>query len=735
MFLRRLHSLTGLILGVALVVLALTGAILSVVPVLDKLSAPAIASSQSAASLVSKVALQNPGVAEIAQSAGGRVTALVFSDTGPTSLLIDPMTGAGVAQPTDSGFTTWLTDLHRSFLLGDFGQIAAGIFAALFAVMAISGLALVVRRVGGWRKFFAPLKGPISGRVHVWLARLAAPGLLFSSLTAVFMSLVTFGVIPTGDDFLGFPPAGSDTTALPLGDLTKLQAIPANDFRHLSFPYPGDTSAVYTLETSKGSGYLDAASDELLGWQAKSFAERTYGLVLLLHTGKGAWLLGLLLGISALATPTLAFTGTASWLGARKGQKKVDRNAPISQADTIILVGSETGTTWGFAVTLHKALTEAGRAVHATELRRFDPARQYPATEVIALVATYGEGDPPAGANGFLDKLRDIRSAPSSKLAVVGFGDRQFSDYCAYAKDLHAASADIGWRELIPFDTVDRQSPQDFARIGRKIGAALGISLELIHTPTVPTSSQIALLSRRDYGQAVQAPSAILRFALPEGGKTMFGRRSTFRFRAGDLLGVLPEGSDLPRYYSLASDSRDGFAEICVSKTQGGLCSGQLLDLKVSDPIHAFVRHNPTFRPSRRRRPAILIGAGTGVGPLAGFVRRNGRGRPLDLYFGIRNPEVDYLYREELAEWKKEGKLNNLTLAVSRAKNRTFVQDALRNDAGLVRRLVGQGAEILVCGGRDMADGVRVALSEILAPSGMTPEALKAAGRYHEDVY
>jgi len=42
---------------------------------------------------------------------------------------------------------------------------------------------------------------------------------------------------------------------------------------------------------------------------------------------------------------------------------------------------------------------------------------------------------------------------------------------------------------------------------------------------------------------------------------------------------------------------------------------------------------------------------------------------------------------------------------------------------------------VMVCGGRDMAAGVDDALAEILAPAGLTPAALKAEGRYVEDVY
>jgi sulfite reductase (NADPH) flavoprotein alpha-component len=63
------------------------------------------------------------------------------------------------------------------------------------------------------------------------------------------------------------------------------------------------------------------------------------------------------------------------------------------------------------------------------------------------------------------------------------------------------------------------------------------------------------------------------------------------------------------------------------------------------------------------------------------------------------------------------------------------VQDALRNEAALVAEAIRKGARVMVCGGRDMAQGVARALDDILAPVGLTPAMLKAEGRYVEDVY
>ena len=293
-----------------------------------------------------------------------------------------------------------------------------------------------------------------------------------------------------------------------------------------------------------------------------------------------------------------------------------------------------------------------------------------------------------------------------------------------------------GWGTLLPLDSVDRQSPQDFARWGRVFGAKIGVPLELNHQPVTPRTEALTLISRRDYGVEVQAPTAILRFALPV---VPLWRRVTglglMRFGAGDLLGIVPVGSQVPRFYSLASATQDGFVEICVRKHPDGLCSGQLFDLAPGQTIGGFVRRNPDFRPARGRGAVILIGAGTGIGPLAGFLRANHGHRPMHLWFGARHPDSDMLYGDDLVGWAADGRLGTLTTAFSRTATHSHVQDALRRDGAHVAQLVANGAQILVCGGRGMAVGVSEALADILAPLGLTPARLKAEGRYAEDVY
>ncbi|KFE33364.1 MAG: PepSY domain-containing protein [Desulfomicrobium sp.] len=731
---RALHRWPGLLALVLVTVLALSGAALSVFPMAERLVAPQAVAGQSVADMAARVAATHPGLEEIRRSPSGTITAWWFDGGTPGSAVIDPATGADVGSADPNPVERWLTNLHRSLFLDDAGRLVMAAGAAAMLVLALSGAALVARRTGGWRRGFARLRGPLVGRLHVELARVAVMGLALSAATALWMTASTFDLLPDGAVRPADPAAVSGQMAFPLGQMAALQDVPVSALRKLSFPYAGDAQDVFTLSTDAGTGLIDQGTGELLSWADLTPWQQVSETIYMLHTGQGAAVLGLVLGLIALSVPVMGVTGALIWVAGRRGRPHLRDNARASRAQTVILVGSEGGSTWGFAATLARALRDAGQAVHVGPMSAFDPARCPRADRFLILAATYGEGDAPASARGFLDRL--ARMAPTAPLAVLGFGDRSFPAYCAFAAEVDAAARAMGWTTLLPMDTVDRQSPQDFARWGRALGQANGLTLDLDHQPARPEAQGLTLISRRDYGEAVQAPTAILRFALPKA--TLWARltgRGFARFQAGDLLGILPEGSTVPRFYSLASGSRDGFVEIVVKKHPGGLCSGQLLALEPGDAVQAFLRRNPGFHAGRGRAPLILIGAGTGIGPLAGIIRANARHRPVHLFFGMRHPDSDFLYGDDLTAWQAEGRLTQLSTAVSRGARPHYVQDALRAEAAQVAEAIRQGAKVMVCGGRDMGRGVGRALEDILAPMGLTPAMLKAGGRYVEDVY
>ncbi len=733
---RMLHRWPGLAAALVLIVLSLSGAALALFPAADRLTAPQVEAGLSAASLADRIQAAYPQVEQIRRAPSGKITAYWFEDGAPQAAVIDPASGRAVASADPNQFERWLTNLHRSLLLGDGGRIVTAAAAAAMLVLALSGAALVARRAGGWRRWFTPMRGPLAGRLHVEIARLAVAGLLLSSATALWMTASTFDLLPDGPASPPLLDAASGRTGAPVATMDMLKRTPVTELRSLSFPDPADAQDTFILKTDAGTYHLDQGTGAVLASSGLSGWQRVSETIYMLHTGQGAAALGLVLGVMALGVPALAGTGLVLWLAGRRGRPRIRGNVAAGQAGTVLLVGSEGGSTWGFAATLHAALSRAGQAVHVAPMSAFDPARYRQARHIVILTATYGNGDAPASARGFLDRLKFLRPAPAASLAVLGFGDRGFPAYCAFAQAVAGTARAAGWKMAVPFDTVDRQSPQDFARWGRSLGAAMGLELELDHRAALPAALPLTLVSRRDYGAQVQAPTAILRFALP---RVTLLRRLTGhgfgRFTAGDLLGILPEGPAAPRFYSLASGRRDGFVEIVVRKQPAGLCSGQLHELRPGDTVRAFLRRNPGFRAGRGRAPLILIGAGTGIGPLAGFVRANAGRRPIHLFFGMRHLRSDFLYGRELAGWLREGRLRRLVAACSRGERPYYVQDALRREAAEIVQLIGKGARIMVCGGRDMAAGVSAALADILEPAGLSPALLKAEGRYVEDVY
>lgn len=151
--------------------------------------------------------------------------------------------------------------------------------------------------------------------------------------------------------------------------------------------------------------------------------------------------------------------------------------------------------------------------------------------------------------------------------------------------------------------------------------------------------------------------------------------------------------------------------------------------------MDAFIQLHPDFRPVAGKAPVILIGAGTGIGPLAGFIRNNTGKHPMYLYWGGRDPASDFLYKPELDRYLADGRLTGLHAAFSRVKDGAYVQDRVLGDATQLRQMLEQGGQVLVCGGRAMAKNIAQALDEVLPPLNLSVAILKAQGRYREDVF
>ncbi|KAL0973341.1 hypothetical protein UPYG_G00202200, partial [Umbra pygmaea] len=256
------------------------------------------------------------------------------------------------------------------------------------------------------------------------------------------------------------------------------------------------------------------------------------------------------------------------------------------------------------------------------------------------------------------------------------------------------------------------------------------------------------------------------------------------RFRVPTFLEVLEEFPSLepsaafllsqlpllkPRLYSVSSSPHLHPNELHLTVTvlhyhtqegQGplhhGVCSTWLNTIAEGDLVPCFIYRSDGFHlPSDPSAPVILVGAGSGIAPFRSFwqqrlydIKHTGfSGGPMSLLFGCKSSETDELYKEETQEMICKGVLKSVISTFSHQPGhpKVYVQEVLREKlAGEVFSVLHQKeGHLYVCGGVNMAQGIALAVQEILSCQlGITlPQAreymaqLKHQKRYHEDVF
>ena len=221
----------------------------------------------------------------------------------------------------------------------------------------------------------------------------------------------------------------------------------------------------------------------------------------------------------------------------------------------------------------------------------------------------------------------------------------------------------------------------------------------------------------------------------------------------------------LPRFYTIASSPKvhSGSIHLTVAVTKeqrkdgtffDGVCSTHIAN-RGNQSLRVFVRPS-TFRlPSSLDTPVLMIGPGTGIAPMRALLQdrkhqfeAEGKSNAMTnvLYFGCKKEELDYIYRDELEAYHKEGTLENLYVAFSRKNpnKKEYVQHLLKeNGASTYAMLEEKGAYVFVCGGVKMGHDVTETLKDILVSEGsMSQESaadylsnLSSQGRFVQELW
>lgn len=213
----------------------------------------------------------------------------------------------------------------------------------------------------------------------------------------------------------------------------------------------------------------------------------------------------------------------------------------------LILFGSQTGNSKGIAAKLQTALEAVGITANVSDMASYKQAALKSEQTVIIITATYGEGEPPEGAELFHKWLMGKR-APELKglnFAVLGLGDSSYEFFNKTAQDFDTRLEVLGGTRLlerVELD-VDYKAAADawIADIVAKLKTLSGSAAPSVPlTQTVPTASSAAwtkenpfaaelLVNQKITGRRSEKDVRHIEISLEGSGLT---------YKPGDALGV-----------------------------------------------------------------------------------------------------------------------------------------------------------------------------------------------------
>ncbi|RST29491.1 assimilatory sulfite reductase (NADPH) flavoprotein subunit [Sphingomonas ginkgonis] len=160
--------------------------------------------------------------------------------------------------------------------------------------------------------------------------------------------------------------------------------------------------------------------------------------------------------VEALArsvTPVQARWLSGYFAGIDAGLLRAGEGEPVAAAlarTLTILYGTETGNARDLAKQLAASATERGLAPKLADLADYKARGLKDEQDLLFIVSTGGEGDPPAPAIGFFEFLEGPRAPklPDARFAVLALGDSTYEQYCEAGKRVDRRMEELGATRL-----------------------------------------------------------------------------------------------------------------------------------------------------------------------------------------------------------------------------------------------------------------------------------------------
>lgn len=667
-----------------------------------------------------------PEITEISVDHNQFVTLEGLDDNGENiKAYIDPKTGKILGKPVEkSKFINWITSLHRSLFLKETGRFTVGVVSFLLMIISISGLILIIKRQNGIRHFFDNIKKDFfSQYLHVVSGRILLIPILVVSVTGTYLFLHRFELIPKGKNEKIAHKVTNSETQIKLADFPIFKETKLSKVKKIEFPFiEDDAEEFFVLKLKDREITVNQINGEIVKEEKYPVTLIYENLSLTFHTGRGSVLWSIVLGLSSIGILMFIYSGFV--ITFKRTRNKIKNKYKAENAEIVIFVGSENGSTLGFANKIHSQLLSDGKKSFITELNQY---KLYPEAEhFIIFTSTYGLGEAPTNASNFKKLLKEISQNQKIKYSVVGFGSKSYEDFCGFAIEVNELLSKQSWAESqIEIHTVNDKSTIEFTEWAKKWSYETVIPLATapsLYNEKVPSLKKMKVIGKSEIVDEVTTFKVILK------------PNSLVKFKSGDLLAIYPENDHKERFYSIGKVN--GAIQLVVKLHENGLGSGFLHRLKENQEIKARIIKNSEFHFPKKASEVIMIANGTGIAPFLGMIEEQTGKTKTHLYCGFRkSSELTVNYEYFAHENIKKGKLKSFNLAFSREEKSQYVMDLVERDAELFTNSLENGGFIMICGALKMQHDVEDTLRKLCALKNKDYETYKANGQILTDCY
>ncbi|MCF7754783.1 assimilatory sulfite reductase (NADPH) flavoprotein subunit [Paenibacillus xylanexedens] len=242
-------------------------------------------------------------------------------------------------------------------------------------------------------------------------------------------------------------------------------------------------------------------------------------LIPTLTDGQRTWLSGYIAAIQTSAT----IAAPANLVQAAPTTGIAPVSAPPVSREVTVLFGSQTGNSSGLSKKLAKKLEEQGLQVTLSSMGDFKPNGLKKIENLLIIVSTHGEGEPPDNAIPLHEFLNSKRAPKLEGLrySVLALGDTSYEFFCQTGKDFDKRLQELGGTALVPRVDCDVDFDEAAAEWMNEVLASL--SSTSAAASTVTTEAVTAALS---------------------GGESEYDRTNPFKAEVLENLNLNGRGSD-----------------------------------------------------------------------------------------------------------------------------------------------------------------------------------------------